>query len=142
MDLRRKRDEEAQRALAAAVRATHQAEGALQAEDRLLSETLARAGAEETRAADLAGAVWCRTWMRRQRQVIEAARRNVEERRRAERVAAQQAMEARRKLRSLERLRERLWQAFQAAERRAEQKELDALGGLRFVARRGVPEGA
>jgi flagellar export protein FliJ len=142
LDLRRKRDEEAQRLLAAASQATRQAEQALGAEERLLSETLARAGAEEARGADLAGVIWCRAWMRRQRLVIEAARRALDDRRRAERAAAEQAMEARRKLRALERLRERLWQAFQVAERRAEQKDLDALGGLRYVARRGVPEGA
>lgn len=142
MDLRRKRDEEAQRALAAAQHAARQAQAEVVRQETLLAETLARAGREEAHASDLAQAVWARQWMRRQRQVIEQARRDRDERQRAERVAAAQAMEARRRLRALERLRERMWQAFVTNERRAEQKELDVLGGLRYVARRDVPGGA
>lgn len=142
LTLRRKRDEEAQRALGEAKRATRLAESELEREERLLAETLAQDRDEEARASDVARAVWCRNWMRRQRQVIAAAGRRLDERRRAERVAAQQAMEARRKLRALEHLRDRMWRSFLDAERRAEQKDLDMLGGLRYVARRSVPEGA
>jgi flagellar export protein FliJ len=142
LDLRRKQDDEAQRALGDARRATEQAESGLQHEQRVLDETLARARDEEARACDMTRAIWHRHWMRRQRLVIEAARRLMEERRVAERAAAEHAMLARRKLRALERLRDRLWKTYLQAERRAEQKEMDVLGGLRFVARRGVPEGA
>jgi flagellar biosynthesis chaperone FliJ len=142
LTLRRTRDEEAQRALGQARRATRLAESELEREERLLAETLAQAQEEEARASDLARAVWSRNWMRRQRLEIAAAARRLDEQRRAERAAAQQAMEARRKLRALEHLRDRMWRAFLDAERRAEQKDLDMLGGLRYVARRGVPEGA
>jgi membrane protein involved in colicin uptake len=142
LELRRKQDDEAQRALAEARRDTARAEAVREREQRLLDETLARARDEEARACDMARAIWHRHWMRRQRLVIEAAVRAVEERRAAERAAAEHAVIARRRLRSLERLRDRLWTAHVGDERRAEQKEMDVLGGLRFVARRGAPEGA
>jgi hypothetical protein len=142
LDLRRTQDEDAQKILAAARRATAQAEAALAREQRVLDETLARAAAEEARALDLACAVWHRQWMRRQRQVIEAARRLLGERQAVEKAAADQAVVARRRLRALERLKDRLWAAHVTGERRSEQKEMDVLGGLRFVARHGAPEGA
>jgi flagellar export protein FliJ len=142
LDLRRKQDEDAQRALGEARRATAHADAALQREEQVLADTLARGRDEETHAVDMARAIVYRQWMVRQRMVIEAARSRLDEKRTAERAAAEQAMVARRKLRALERLRERLWKAYLVNERRAEQKEMDVLGGLRFVARRGVPEGA
>jgi flagellar export protein FliJ len=142
LDLRRKQDEEAQRVLGEARRAAAAAEAALAHEERVLAETLARGRDEEASAVDTARAVVYRHWMVRQRMVIEAARRRLGEMRAAERATAEQAMVARRKLRALERLRERLWKAYLVNERRVEQKEMDVLGGLRFVARRGVPEGA
>ena len=52
------------------------------------------------------------------------------------------ALETRRKLWAVQRLKDRLWKASLAGELRAEQKELDGRGGLRYVARGGVPEGA
>jgi flagellar export protein FliJ len=142
LDLRRKQDEEAQRTLAEARRAVARAEAVLAHEDGVLRDTLARAAAEEARASDLARVIWHRQWMRRQRQVVEAARRWLGERQAVERAASDQAVMARRKLRALERLKDRLWATYVAEERRSEQKEMDVLGGLRFVARRGAPEGA
>jgi flagellar biosynthesis chaperone FliJ len=58
-----------------------------------------------------------------------------------ERAAAEQAIEARRQLRALERLRERQWRAFLQQEHRVEQRDLDMLAGLRYVARQSVLEG-
>jgi flagellar biosynthesis chaperone FliJ len=114
----------------------------LEGEERALAEGNARASLEEARAWDTARAVWYRNWMTRQRQVIAAAREMAAARGLEERAAADRAMEARRRLRALEKLRDRAWKAFQTAERRTEQKEFDALGGLRYMARREVPEGA
>jgi flagellar biosynthesis chaperone FliJ len=142
LDLRRRQDEEAQRALADARQATRKAQAALAHEEEVLAETLERGRLEEASAQDTTRAVWYRNWMRRQRGVIEAARAAMEERRTAEREMAARAVVARRKLRALERLRERLWTAYLDAERRAEQKEMDVLGGLRFLANRSLPGGA
>jgi flagellar export protein FliJ len=142
LDLRRKQDDEAQAALGDARRAVRQAEEAVAREERLLHDTLARARDEEAQACDMTRAIWYRQWMRRQRLVIEAAGRLLEERRAAERACAERATAARRRLRALERLRDRLLQNHLEGERRVEQREMDVLGGLRFVARRGAPGGA
>lgn len=141
MDLRRKQDEDAQRALGEARRATQQAQAALDHERRVLDEAMVQARREAEQAYDATRAVWYRNWMSRQQQVIAAATRALEERRTAERTATEHAMQARRKLRALERLKDRLWKAFLAAELRAEQKELDVLGSLRYVARERAPGG-
>jgi flagellar biosynthesis chaperone FliJ len=141
LDLRQKQDEDAQRALGAARQARVAAERVLEGEERALADGNLRASLEEAREWDASRVVWYRNWMRRQRQVIAAARAVVEARRQEELAAADRAMETRRRVRALERLRDRTWKAFQAAERRSEQKEFDVLGGLRFVARREVPEG-
>jgi flagellar biosynthesis chaperone FliJ len=142
LELRHKQDEEAQRALGVARRATSAAQDAQDRAERDLAEAHQRASEEEARASDTTRAIWHRNWLKRQQAVIAAARSTVDARRVDERNVAERAMETRRRLRSLERLRDRIWKAFQAAERRAEQKEFDALGGLRYVARRDVPEGA
>jgi flagellar export protein FliJ len=141
LDLRLKQDEEAQRALGAARQARAAAEHALEREERILADAHVRAAEEEARAWDASKAVWYRNWMKRQKQAIAAARAAVEARLQDERTAAQHAFEARRRVRALERLRDRVWAAFQVLERRSEQKELDVLGSLRYVARRDVPEG-
>ena len=142
LDLRRKQDDEAQRALGVARQATVAAQRALDEQVRILEESHARARIEEAHASDTSRAVWYRNWMTRQRLVIAAARAAVDARRNEETAAAQRTIETRRRLRSLERWRDRHEKAFQLAERRAEQKEFDVLGGLRYVARRVVPEGA
>jgi len=141
LDLRQKQDEDARRILGEAKRATAAAERALDEERRVLAEALARAAREEAQASDTTRAIWYRNWMKRQQQVIELALRVAEKRRAEEREAAERAVIARRKLRALERLRDRTWKAFQVAEQRAEQKELDVLGGLRYVARERAPGG-
>ena len=141
LDLRRKEDDEARRVLGEAARATRAAQEQLHEAERALEATMRRAAEEAATAADTTGALWYRNWMTLQKQVIDRARATVDERRRAERLAAERALVTRRKLRSLEQLRERMWQAFLLAERRLEQKEMDVLAGLRYVARTGVSKG-
>jgi flagellar export protein FliJ len=141
LDLRRKQDDEGQRALGDAMRATAAARAALEAAERQLVEAHQRAREEEATARDTTLAIWYRNWMKRQHLVIARARGALEQREADQRVATAKAMEARRRLRSLERLRDRAWNAYELAERRAEQKQFDVLGGLRYVARHDVPEG-
>jgi flagellar biosynthesis chaperone FliJ len=142
LELRHKQDDEAQRALGAARQATVAAQHAVLVEERALADAHVRASREEAQASDTTRAVWYRNWMKRQQQVIAAAKAVVETRLQEEREAAARAMETRRRLRSLERLRDRALKAFLTLERRTEQKEFDVLGGLRYVARQHVPGGA
>jgi flagellar export protein FliJ len=141
LDLRQKQDEDAQRALGAARQSRAAAERLLEDEKRTLADGHARASLEEARAWDASRVVWYRNWMKRQQQVIVASKAALDARCQEELAAAERAREARRRVRALERLRDRAWKTFQTAERRREQKEFDVLGGLRFVARREVPEG-
>ncbi len=141
LDLRRTQDEEAQRVLAAAQAATAAARGDVERAVRRLAEAAERAREEEARAADTTAAIWYRNWMKGLQRAIALAQVALGERLAAERAATARALEARRRLRSLERLRDRLWKAAQRAELRAEQKEFDVLGGLGYVARHNVPGG-
>jgi flagellar protein FliJ len=142
LDLRRKQDDEAQRALGEARRATLLAQRVVQRAEEDLAKSLRLAREKEGEPANVALAIWYRNWMRRQKLTIVAARQALDRQRDVERAAAEQAAQARRRLRSLERLRDRTWQAFLMVERRVEQKELDQLGTLQYVARTSVSEGA
>jgi flagellar export protein FliJ len=141
LDLRRTQDEEAQRALAAAKNATAAARAVVERAEHALVEARERAREEEAHAADTTAAIWYRNWMKGLQRAIGLARAALEERLVAERAASARAVEARRRLRSLERLRDRMLRAAQRAELRAEQKAFDLLGSLGHVARRDVPEG-
>lgn len=141
LDLRRRQDDEAQRELGVARHATVAAARVVQQERQTLEDGLARARDDEARAWDTARAIWYRNWITLQKERIAAAEAVLVKRREEERTAAERAMMTRRKLRSLERLRERNVKAYQTAELKAEQKEFDVLGGLRFVARQDVPGG-
>jgi flagellar biosynthesis chaperone FliJ len=141
IDLRAKQDEDAQRALGVARHATAAAERVRQHEQTMFEDGQARAREEESQSWDTARAIWYRNWIKLQRQRIANADAALEARREEERAVAQAAMDARRRLRSLEHLRDRTLKAYQTAELRAEQKEFDVLGGLRYVARQDVPGG-
>jgi flagellar biosynthesis chaperone FliJ len=65
----------------------------------------------------------------------------VRERERAVLQAQQDAFRARQKRRALELYRDRMWQAYRRDAARAEQKAIDELATLRFVALRAPSEG-
>ncbi len=132
LELRRKDYEAAERELAAARAATLRAAAELSAAEATVADALRREG-RSGRTADVARSVWFRNWLAGQEVLIGAMRRTLEARRAEERAAAASAMRARRRLRSLERLRERLWQQHVSAENRAEQKAFDLLGQIRYA---------
>jgi flagellar export protein FliJ len=133
--IRRKRDDEAQRALGDARRLQEAAERALA--DALSAFTAAqvRAAGEERQAVNAHLLVWHRNWMAGHRRAIATCRKNLAGAIEGVRVAADAAVAARRDLRALERLREKLFNRFQYAERRADQRQLDLHANLRFAAR-------
>ncbi|MGE3276348.1 MAG: flagellar FliJ family protein [Vicinamibacterales bacterium] len=135
LDLRRQREEAADRALAVAQAAVRAAEAEVAAAREAL-EGAYRDGAAGVAAATAAHELaWYRNWITRRQQAL-AAKRRAEQERRAEAHRAQEAaMQARRDRMALDKLRDRAWRAHQLAERRAEQKELDLLGALKHGAR-------
>lgn len=136
LDLRRKVEEAAERALAvaqASVRAAEQATGAAKG---ALNTAIARAKETTQSATGAHQLIWYRNWIV-SRQVALADCRRAEQQRRAEaHYAAEAATKARRERKALELLRDKAWRAHEQRERRSEQKNLDLLGALSHGIRR------
>jgi flagellar export protein FliJ len=132
LDLRRRQDEDARRELALAEERERAAGAALAAAQQQLEAMHARARQADA-SGDLAGSVWYRNWIVGHQQRLARCRQLLEQERTAVREAAAHAQRARRKLKSLERFRERAWRRHASAEARAEQKALDELGSVRFA---------
>lgn len=138
LDLRRKQEDEAKRALALAEAQRRDAERCRDEVQQEMERTCARGREVEDRVGDVTLRVWYRNWLTAQRLELERRQRVLVQRDADVRGAVEQAQEAYRKRRMLERLRERSQTAFLDGERRDEQKVFDDLGSLRFsVNRRG-----
>jgi flagellar export protein FliJ len=129
LDLRRRQEELAQRAQAEAAAAFERAQAAAAAAERAWRDSLA----SSTHVHDPAQREWHRNWSLRQRQDLARKQAMVNDRRAALDAATKRLNLAHRDVRALERLRERAQAAWLAAERRAEQKELDWLGSMRHA---------
>jgi flagellar export protein FliJ len=135
LDIRRKHDEAAQRALALARMATRTARDVLScALERIESASRDTAKAWEA-SGTIDRLIWQRNWMVGLERDASRARQALADRETEERRAAEIAQHARMQVRVLERLRERTWRAWQLEARRVEQKAIDELAGLRFAAR-------
>ena len=133
LDLRRRQDEEAQRALAAAEARRRAAAQRLEAARAALSRTLAEAAVAEGVAGNVTARVWHRNWIVALRLQVDRCAHTVSQHDYEVRQAALEAREAHRRREALERLQDRAWRAWQDAERRAEQKAIDELAGTRFL---------
>ena len=138
--IRRRVEDEAQRALNTA----HAAERlAAETEDAALAaltraDEAARGGFRDvTTASEL---IWQGYWMTGLERDLARARQTLAERRSDRQRAAENAQHARMQVLVLERLKERKMRAWQLEARRAEQKALDELAGLRFAARQRANE--
>jgi len=131
LDLRRTRDEAAQRDLAAANAAVQRAEQEWLAAVAAWKDANAQAVDEQRRGTGLATQMWYRNWIVRQQRVMASRRDTVAERRRDADGARERATKAHIDVRVLENLRERQWRAYTDEERRAEQKDMDWLAVLR-----------
>ena len=130
LELRRRTEELATRALGDARSALERAERSLADGRSELAAGLDRGAAAVN---DPGLSIWYRNWITRQQQELSRRRAMVADRQTA--VAASQARlhAAHRDVRVIERLRDRLHSAWALAERRKEQKELDWLGSIRYV---------
>lgn len=132
LDLRRRQEDDAQRALALAEGRLGAAQSVLGAARDALATTMSRAGDADGQA-DVALQVWYRNWIVRQKQDIARAAQAVVACQADVEQAKARVMVARRKRKSLERFRERALTAFERARDLDERKALDALGTLRFA---------
>lgn len=132
LDLRRRQEDDAKKALAVAESKKLEAER-LRDEARLaLERTLSRGREAVDQAGDVTLRVWYRNWIAAQRLELERREQVVAQRDADARQAVKAAQEAYRRRRMLERLRERAHATFLVDERREEQKVFDDLGSLRF----------
>ena len=140
LDVRRKFDENAQRALALARAARHAAGDVLScALERIESSNRESAAAWQA-SGTIDRLIWQRNWMIGLERDVDRARQALTDRENEERRAAEIAQHARMQVRVLERLRERALRAWQLDARRVEQKAIDELAGLRFAARQRAAE--
>ena len=140
LDVRRKHDEDARRALALARTATRAAAHVLScAVERIESANRDTAAAWQA-SGTIDRLIWQRNWMVGLERDASHARQALADRENEERRAAEIAQHARMQVRVLERLRERALRAWQLEARRVEQKAIDELAGLRFAARQRAAE--
>lgn len=140
LDLRLREEDHARHELSVARREVAAAAGAVAAAEARLADGLRRARAELGGATSVAASGWLRAWITGQRREIAGLQRALAERRDAERLASGALVEASRRVRTLVHLRERLWQQHALEERRAEQRELNWLGSLRYLAARSAED--
>lgn len=138
LDLRMRQEESARRDLWSARQQVAAAAGALATAEAQLADGLRRARDELAGATSTATSGWVRNWLAGQRREVAALHRALASRRDGERAAAGALVEASRRVRSLSHLKDRMWQEHALAERRAEQRELDWIGGLRYVTARAA----
>jgi flagellar export protein FliJ len=129
LKLRQQEEDVASRARAEAAEAVERAERHVSLVERMLADRLREAAAVH----DPARREWYRNWIIRQRHEIVRARAMLSDRQAALQAAVTRLNTAHRDVRVLERLRDRRHAAWQLAERRAEQKELDWLATVRHA---------
>lgn len=135
LDVRRRRDEAAQRDLAAATTAASAAEADLDASLAERDDAFRRARTELAAASAVEPLVWHRNWITRQQREIARRRDTLGQRQRDAEAARQTAIQAHMGVRVLEKLRDHAWRAYALEARRAEQKAIDWLAVLRSIAR-------
>jgi flagellar export protein FliJ len=135
LDLRKKQEDAARLALAEAQDRLNQAQRALDGAQARLADALARAQDADAHAADPTLAIWYRNWIHRLRREVARCVQILDGRQADAKAAEQVALEARRAVRVIEKLRERAWTEHVTRERREEQKALDLLGVMQHAIR-------
>jgi flagellar export protein FliJ len=133
LDLRRRRDEEAQRQLAAANAAVARAETELDTSVRACDQAKAGAADEQRRGGELATVMWYRNWIVLQQREIGRRRDMVASRQKDALDARARATRTHMDVRVLENLKQRQLRAYTIDVQRAEQKEIDWLAVLRSL---------
>jgi flagellar export protein FliJ len=135
LDLRRKDEERQREAVNEARRRSEAAENAQIAAQTRFDDASARAAEADAAGGDVTTAIWHRNWIKSQRRELARAEAIAEDRRVQLEDAEKLLIEARRRVKVLERLRERSLAAHQQQERHAEQLRLDELAVLRYAIR-------
>lgn len=135
LDLRRKQEDAARLALAEAQARLREAERDLARAEGQVADAIARARDTEAEASDPTLAIWYRNWIHRLRREVARCVQILDGRQADAKAAEAKALEARRAVRVIEKLRERAWKTHETRERREEQKNLDLLGVMQYAIR-------
>jgi flagellar export protein FliJ len=135
LDMRRKQEEAQHEAVNEARRVSEAADAALATAQIAFDEATQRAAQADAEGGDITAAIWHRNWIKSRRRELARCEAIAEDRRVQLQDAEKLLVEARRKVRVLERLRTRMWSAHQRQEQQAEQQRLDELAVLRFAIR-------
>jgi flagellar export protein FliJ len=141
LDLRRRRDDEAKRDLAAANSAVADAQSALEQTVAARARALDDAKAAEANATDTVTLEWYRNWITSQQRDVARRQETLDDRRTAATAARERATRTHMDVRVLEKLKERASKTYDLAVRREEQKAIDWLAVLRSVSRDGQAGG-
>jgi flagellar biosynthesis chaperone FliJ len=135
LDLRRKQEEAQQEAVHDARRVSDAAEAAMATAQVRFDDAATRAREADAEGGDVTIAIWHRNWIKSQRRELARSEAIAEDRRIQLQDAEQLLVEARRRVRVLEKLRIKAWTTHQEQERHVEQQRLDELAVLRFAIR-------
>lgn len=135
LDMRRKQEDAQHEAVNEARRVSDAAEAAQSAAQTRFDDASTQAAQADAVGGDVTIAIWHRNWIKSQRRELARCEAIAEDRRVQLQDAERLLMEARRRVRVLERLRARSLSVHEQEERRVEQQQLDELAVLRFAIR-------
>jgi len=135
LDLRRREHEAAQRVLAAAEREVARALEVCTAAEAALARALDDATQSASVASSSREFLWHRNWIIGKRHETVQCREQLAARRAEQAAAAAREIDARRRFRALEKLRDNMRLAHARAEAQQEQKMLDLHGSIQFAAK-------
>jgi flagellar FliJ protein len=135
LDMRRREEERAQLAVSEARVISERAAQAHVDAQAAFEDGTARATALDAAGGSVTDVIWHRNWIRSLRRELVRTEANAEDRRVQLEAAEQALVEARERVKVLERLKERAIAAHQERERKEEQRAMDELATLRFAIR-------
>jgi flagellar FliJ protein len=137
LQMRQRAEELAQQALAHAERRLLEAERGLVAVEDALREAYASADGAERQGADVVRLTWHRNWIVVKTRDVEARRLDVRDRLETRDLRVQQAQEARKQRRVLERFKDRARLAFDTENARRDMQAIDELATIKAARRAG-----
>lgn len=135
LDLRRREEGFKQEVVNEARRSSEAAAHALVDAQGRFDEATRRAHEADAVGGDVTTAIWYRNWIKSQRRELVRCEAHAEDRRVQLDDAARELVEARRRVRVLERLKDKAQAEHRQAEHRREQQQLDELAVLQFAIR-------
>jgi flagellar protein FliJ len=137
LQMRQRAEDQAQQALARAERQLQEAERSLRLADDRLRDAYVSANEAERQGAEVVHLTWHRNWIVVKTRDVEASRLDVRDRLETRDLRLQQAQEAHKQRRVLERFKERARLAFDTAAAQTEMQAIDELATIRAARRVG-----